>query len=491
MPDSSNRQAVLALDQGGHASRAFVVGLDGSVLTEHHCDIATFYPAVDRVEHDPLELVSSFRSCLQVVAEYCTRHGVDIVAAGLATQRSSMVCWDRHTGSPLTPVLSWQDRRNADWLRGLTHWNPLVHERTGLRISAHYGAGKMRWCLDHLPEVAAAYSVGRLAWGPLASFLLFHLVREHPLLVDPVNASRTLLWGLSAMDWDGELLALFHLDDSCLPRCVANLHAFGMLDIPDRNVPLSLLTGDQPAALFAYGAPDLDTAYINMGTGAFVQRLTHAPPRHAPELLSSVVYCGEGNSLFGLEGTVNGAGSAIMQLVRELAIDADVAEREFESWLQTCVVPPLFLNGVSGLGSPYWRSDFNSRFVGNGTPQEKLVAVAESVLFLINVNLAEMSRYLALPRRVVATGGWAKNSGLCQRLANLTGLPVHRPGQVEATALGLAWLLARPFGQWSVREAMDIFTPAVDAALQNRYQAWLRQMTIELQESGADPARYP
>src|SRR6185295_15989616 len=119
-----------------------------------------------------------------------------------------------------SPVISWQDRRNAAFVAQLISRAREIHARTGLVLSPHYGASKLRWCLDNLPEVASAARDGRLAFGPLSSFLLFRLLEERPLVTDPANASRTQLYDPAARDWSPQLLDLFGINSACLPTPV-------------------------------------------------------------------------------------------------------------------------------------------------------------------------------------------------------------------------------------------------------------------------------
>ena len=105
----------------------------------------------------------------------------------------SAICWDRATGRPLSPIFSWQDRRAHAWIAELAAHGDDVHRRTGLFLSPHYGATKLRWALDHLPAVRAAREAGTLCWGPMASFLAFRLCGERPFLADPQCAARTQL----------------------------------------------------------------------------------------------------------------------------------------------------------------------------------------------------------------------------------------------------------------------------------------------------------
>jgi glycerol kinase len=432
--------------------------------------VATRRIGAHRVEHDPEEMVASFDQAIASVLAAVPRT-TRIEAAGLATQRSSLVCWDRRSGEPLSPVLSWQDRRTHAWMRRMRAAAARVHRRTGLVLSPHYGASKLRWCRDHLPAVRRAGAEGRLAWGPLASFLTFRLLAERPHVVDPVHASRTLLWSLRRNAWDPRLLSLFGLPREPLPEIVPNLHPFGTLVTAGRRIPLRLVIGDQPAALFAPGRLEPEVVHLNVGTGAFVQRPCRRPLRAAGLLTGMVLSSGRG-SIYALEGTVNGAGSALAWAGSRLGISPRTAERELPRWLAASGSPPLFINGVSGLGAPFWVPDLRSRFVGAGSAREKMAAVVESIAFLAQANLDAMRRRLPLPRRLRITGGFSALDGLCRRVADLSGLAVERPHDPEATARGVAWLLAGNSAGWDENSVADRFDPASDAELHKRYRRW-------------------
>jgi len=465
----------LALDQGGHASRALVFDRRGAVVARGLCELSVAYPRDAWVEQDPEAMVGSIRRAIAQTLETLGERRAAIATAGLATQRSSVVCWDRATGAALSPVISWQDRRAHAWLERFADRTEEIHRRTGLMLSAHYGASKLHWCLDHLPEVQQARESGCLAFGPLASFLLFRMLRERPLWVDPANAGRTLLWNLASRDWDPVLLEMFGIPLAALPHCVPTRHAFGTLEIDGQAIPLTISNGDQPAALFAFGAPHADSAYINLGTGAFVQRALGPNPDYYPRLLTGIVRHDSVETSYVLEGTVNGAGAALDWIGLELGI-TDL-EAQLPAWLARESDPPLFLNGVSGLGAPFWVADFESRFVGEAEEWQKVVAVAESIVFLLQANLDEMRALSPPTAQLFLTGGLSRYDGLCQRLADLNGLPAYRPAEYEATARGTAYLLADCPDDWSEPEPGRHFTPHANAALRARYQRWRAVMS--------------
>jgi glycerol kinase len=463
---------VLALDQGGHASRAVLFDAAGNDVAEAHVPVATRRQGTDRVEHDADELAGSLRIAAQDVCESAGTRDRDIVAAALACQRSTVVCWDRSDGRALSPALSWQDRRDAGYLEQLRDRAGWIRERTGLVLSPHYGANKLRWCLETLPEVRAAAASDRLAAGPLASFLTSRLLRERPVCVDPSNAARTLLFDPATQDWVPELLDAFGVPRRVLPRPVPTRYVYGTLDIGARSIPLTACTGDQAAAVFACGDPAPDEVWLNAGTGAFLQRAIAADTRPADGLLKSVLFSDASRVVYTLEATVNGAASALDWLQSRVALDVGRAVQSLPVHAPARV--PLFMNGVGGLGSPWWRPDFPSEFLGEGDELAQATAVIESVAFMVAVNL-ELTRSAGPLGSVLMTGGLARNDYLCQAIADVARLPVRRLALREGTARGAAFLAAGDAARWAQPPLDRSFTPGA-SALGARFLDWRREM---------------
>jgi glycerol kinase len=465
-------EVFVAIDQGGHATRASAYTATGALEGAALVTIATQRNALGHIEHDPAEVVASVRTALVELARLVRPE--QWAAAGLAVQRSSLVCWSADDGRALSPVISWQDTRNAAWLRGLARRAEDVQRLTGLTLSPHYGASKIRWCLDHLHEVRAAASQSRLRAGPLASYLLHRLLEERPLLADASTAARTLLWSPFERDWSEELLALFGIPRAVLPRATGTSHAFGTLACDGARVPLVVCNGDQSVVPFAAGALDFDAAYVNLGTGAFVLRPTPDPLR-APPLLTSVIRMDDRDADFVLEGSVNGAGAALDWFERHHGAAADRMLALLGNAELADEGAPFFLNGVSGLASPFWKPDFESRFVGDGTDLQLCRAVLESVAFLIKANLDEMDRHRPDPERLVASGGLAENGLICRMLACLAGVPADRGSDREATSRGLAYLVAGMPKDFQA-PPVERFEPDPDQRLLARYLKWLALM---------------
>ena len=493
LPPGESRALFLALDQGGTSSRAVLFDSLGREVATAHVPINTRRTGADRVEHDAAELLQSLRTAAHDACESPLAAGRPIAAAGLATQRSTLCCWDRTDGTPLSPALSWQDRRNASWLHEhLGARSGWVRELTGLPLSPHYGASKLRWCLDELPEVQLALRDERLCAGPLASFLVQGLCSAEEACADPANASRTLLFDPAVLDWSPPLLEAFGIPASVLPRCVGTNHDFGTIALDaTRRAPLLACSGDQSAAVFAFGPPSTTTAYVNAGTGAFVQRVLRDGAGPAPRgLLKSVLYArtdDAAGALYCHEGTVNGAYAALEWLGKRVGVDVRRTLTTLSTALAGGDVPLLFMNGVGGLGAPYWLPDFRSEFlpvagsaaisVDDATELQQIGAVVESIAFLIAVNVLAMHRIAPL-QRLTITGGLAVCDYLCEVLAEATQMTVERPAALEATSRGIAYLAAGQPQDWLPVPIEKSFAPTGEHPVIDRFEQWRVAMSL-------------
>ena len=473
------RGQILALDQGTHATRAVVFDDRGRVIATAQQRVDLYRRSHAEVEQDARLILASMRS---VIAEVLVSPGVQpsrIDAAGLATQRSSVVAWNREDGEALSPLLSWQDRRNESLVASLMEHHSVIQNKTGLCLSAHYGASKLRWLLEQEPAVARARASGRLLMGPLAAWLMYHLIAGNPAWVDHANASRTLLWNLHSRDWDAQLLAMFGVPGSALPACRPICSDYGV--IAGCGIPLRAVNGDQTAALYAQGRPEPGSLFVNLGTGAFVLLPVADVTAPPSGLLAGVSQSREGTADYYLEGTVNGAGAALDWAANRLAIANP--ERRLAAWLAQIDEPPLFINTVGGLGAPWWQAGPAPVFLGEpASPAHALVSVVESILFLIQVNIESLQAHAPDSRRVRLSGGLARLDGVCQKLADLSGLTVLRQPMTEATARGIAWQAAGCPAEWPPSGREDIFQPQSNSALHRRYRQFVEALKRQLRE---------
>lgn len=468
---------ILAIDQGTHSTRAVIYDGAGKQIVLSRSAVQLNVISRTEIEQSPDEILESVTTTIAGALDSAGLHFRDIKYIGIATQRSSVMAWHRENGDALSPVLSWQDLRTETQMARLHELSADIHARTGLRLSAHYGAGKIQWLLTRDHNVSACVDDPSLVVGPLVSFLVKHLLASGDDVVDDANASRTLLWNIETGDWDPVLLDIFKVKASMLPECRPIQTMYGRTR--DGNIPVTAVSGDQTAALYAHGMPKLDTLIVNIGTGAFVLLPTGHVKLEHENLLTGISMSGASARQYYLEGTVNGAAAALEWGAKRY--DFNNLESMLPGWLDDISEPPIFINTIGGLGAPWWKPGPEPVFSGAtpDTPQAA-VAIIESIIFHIQAIIILMQKVHPAIRAIRISGGLANLDGLCQRLASLSGIEVTRPAATEATARGIAWLAAgEPVG-WDKLDAPDIFIPASDTHLKQRYQTFIETLTAAL-----------
>jgi glycerol kinase len=478
--NSNLKQSVIAIDQGTFSSRAMVFAIDGSCLFHAQQSIELKRIDAQRIEQDGSEILQSVKYALNQAIEFCQTENIKILSAGLATQRSSIIAWRPSTGQPVSALLSWQDTRAADWLKSFETRQKFIQRRSGLRLSAHYGVSKMHWLMKNSPDVQQALQHNDCVITPLASFLMFHLLHLNPIVIDSVNASRSLLCNLLEQGWDNELLALFRIPPAILPACQPVQHNFGKLQ--SSGIELRAVNGDQNSALYSQGEPDQHSLRVNLGTGAFILAPLTMDKIASAEfecsgLLASISGGDNAQTAYSIEGTVNGAGAALDWLQQQFdSIDTRHINQQDLSHIR----PAIFINSIGALGSPFWRSDIEAHFLDDfepgQNPREALAGVLESIVFLLQINHLAIKQVKSELHSIVIGGGLSQSDYLCQKLANLSGLSVQRSSQSEATARGIAWLALENVSQWVSLPNEKVFEPSSDDSLQYRFERFCAEM---------------
>ncbi len=219
---TSTAKYVLALDQGTTSSRAMLVSEDGRVHGLAQRPFQQIFPKPGWVEHDPLEIWSSQAGVVGEVLARVNATGRSLAAIGITNQRETTILWNRKTSDPIHNAIVWQDRRTSgfcDELRAQGH-EELIREKTGLVMDAYFSASKIRWMLDNVQGAKEAAQRGELAFGTVDSWLIWKLTGGEVHATDITNASRTMLFNIHTQQWDDELLSLFEIPKSLLPRVV-------------------------------------------------------------------------------------------------------------------------------------------------------------------------------------------------------------------------------------------------------------------------------
>jgi glycerol kinase len=446
---------ILALDQGTTSSRAIVFAEDGSVRAQAQQEFRQIFPQPGWVEHDPEEI---WASQLKVARRALARAGLkaaDIAALGITNQRETTVLWERKSGRPVHNAIVWQDRRTAaacDMLkrRGKTK---AVRSKTGLVLDPYFSATKLAWLLDSIPGLRLRAERGELAFGTVDGWLAWKLSGGALHVTDISNASRTMLYNIHTGAWDEELLALFRIPRSLLPRVLPSSYLYGETAIFGAPIPIAGIAGDQQAALFGQGCHAPGMAKNTYGTGCFMLLNTGAvavPSRHG--LLTTCCAQPKSKPQYALEGSVFVAGAVVQWLRDGLGVIRASGEIEALAASVEDSAGVYLVPAFAGLGAPHWDAYARGTILGltRGTTHAHIARAAlEAIAFQSAEVLQAMQKDAGIAlKELRVDGGATANGMLMQFQADLLGVPVIRPKVLETTALGAAYLAGLATGVW-------------------------------------------
>jgi len=451
------RPALLAIDQGTTSSRALVFDETGAVIATAQEEFAQGYPQPGWVEHDPEVIWATVLSTARKALSAAEDQGWRVEAIGVTNQRETTLVWDRQTGRPIHNAIVWQDRRTAKTCARLKAEGaePLVTERTGLVLDPYFSATKLAYILETVPGARARAEAGELAFGTVDSFLIWRLTGGAVHVSDASNASRTALYGLTASDWDADLLDLFQIPRPILPQIVDCAGRYGDTDagIFGRPIPICGAAGDQQAAALGQACLHPGEVKSTYGTGAFLLVNTgETPVRSDNRLLATTAWRLNGRSTFALEGSILSAGATVQWLRDGLGLIARSSEIEALAQSADPECGVYLVPAFSGLGAPHWDPDARGVLCGltrgSGRAEIARAALDSTVYQTQDLLTAVKADGVALSTLKV-DGGMSVNDSLMQRLADICQVQTVRPQNAEATAWGAAFLAGLGAGLFS------------------------------------------
>ncbi len=448
---------ILSFDQGTTSSRAIVFDKSGSIVSLAQKEFRQIFPFPGWVEHDPLEIWSSQ---IGVAAEAISKAGLDsndIAAIGITNQRETTVVWDKETGRPVYNAIVWQDRRTADFCDQLKKQNyqNTIREKTGLVIDAYFSATKVNWILKNVEGAREKAEQGKLAFGTIDSWLIWHLTKGKVHATDITNASRTMLFNINTQNWDDDLLKIFEIPKSMLPEVKQSSEIFGTTSAALFSSEISIggVAGDQNSALFGQMCTAPGMVKNTYGTGCFMlMNIGDKPILSKNNLLTTIAWKMNGQIQYALEGSIFSAGSAIQWLRDELGIIRTSSEVET---LATSVEDNggvFFVPAFTGLGAPYWNQHARGILVGI-TRGSKAAHIARAALESIAYQTMEVLKAMEADsgigiKELRVDGGATVNDLLMQFQADVLNTKVIRPRITETTAMGAAYLAGLAVGFW-------------------------------------------
>jgi glycerol kinase len=480
---------ILALDQGTTSSRAIVFDKLARERSLAQQPTTQLYPRPGWVNQDATEIWETTLETARAALHQAALSGQDIAGIGIVNQRETLVIWDRETSKPVSPAIVWQSRQSQPQIEALLArgMGATYQSTTGLVPDAYFTASKLAWLLEEDADLRRRAEDGELLAGTVDSWLLWNLTGGAVHATDISNASRTMLFDIRTLEWSVDLIQDMAIPPQMLPRVVASA-GIGGLTVPDLfggEIPVSGIAGDQQAALFGQTCFAPGEAKNTYGTGSFLLLNTGGELKSSTQrLLSTIAWQIDNRVDYALEGSVFISGAAVEWLRDGLGIiDSVQAVEALASTVRDAggvtVVPAL-----TGLGAPHWDASARGTILGitrGSTAAHIARATLEAIAFqtrdVIDAMTADSGISLTSLR---VDGGAARNDLLMQIQADILGVPVIRPQNVETTAVGAAFLAGLGCGLWPDQASLKdrwaverVFEPMIDEAeRQDHYAVW-------------------
>lgn len=485
---------IMALDAGTTSNRCILFNEKGEMCSVAQKEFTQSFPQPGWVEHDAEEIWSTQLEVAQTAMANIKATAGDIAAIGITNQRETAIVWNKHTGVPIYRAIVWQCRRTAEYCdslkaKGLTE---TYRQKTGLVIDAYFSATKIKWILDHVEGAREQAERGDLLFGTVETWLIWKLTLGQAHVTDYSNASRTMLFNISTLDWDDEILNELNIPKSMLPVPKPSSQVYGEANpiFFGGPIPIGGAAGDQQAALFGQTCFLAGDAKNTYGTGCFLLMNTGDKPVFSKNgLVTTIAWGLDGKVTYALEGSIFIAGASIQWLRDEMRFIDSSADSEYMARKVNdtggCYVVPAF----TGLGAPYWDQYARGTIVGltRGVGKCHIIrATLESIAFQVNDVLEIMKSESGIHlSSLKVDGGASANNLLMQMQADISGAPVNRPVCVETTAMGAAYLAGLAVGYWPDKEAViqnwasdRIFSPEITSEERNyKNKMWKKAVT--------------
>ncbi|MDR0810851.1 MAG: glycerol kinase, partial [Paludibacter sp.] len=298
------------------------------------------------------------------------------------------------------------------------------------------------------------------------------------------------LFNIHTLDWDDELLRIFHIPRSIMPVAKPCDSVFGETDFEGlfgKKIKIAGILGDSHGALAGQMCFDEGMGKATYGTGSSVMVNIGETPAAAPEgLVTSVGFAALGKVFYAYEGNIHCTGATIKWLADELKLIDNQQETETLALSVADNGGVYFVPAFAGLGAPWWNVAAKAAITGMtlGTGKAHIVRAAlEAIAYQIKdlTDLMTKRAGVAL-KELRVDGGPTKNAFLMQFQSDMLDTQINISEIEEASALGAVLMNGLALGHWrslaeiqQLRKNNNFIYPKMSSETREKlYNDWLK-----------------
>ncbi|UOQ95394.1 gluconokinase [Halobacillus shinanisalinarum] len=444
-----NAQYYLGVDIGTTSTKSVLFNKKGGIITQHTINYPLHTPNPLVAEQDPNEI---FEAVLETIREAIKKGGIatsQIQFISFSSAMHSLIAVDEY-GSLLTNSITWADTRSAEYATDIkeNHNGHEIYLRTGTPIHAMSPLSKLVWLKAEEPDIFAKAA----KFISIKEYVFYKLFNEY--VVDYSIASATGLFNLEALDWDQEALKLTGITPNHLSALVPTTHSLTglkseyqrLLGLSD-HIPFIIGASDGVLSNLGVNAIDPGVIAVTIGTSGAI-RTVSSEPRTDPKGRIFCYALTEDHWIIG--GPVNNGGMVLRWLRDEFAAsEVETAKRlgidpyDVLTKIASSIEPGsdglIFHPFLTGERAPLWNSSARGSFFGlsiHHKKQHMVRAVLEGIVYNLYTVLLALEELTGEPKRIQATGGFARSEMWRQMMTDIFDKPVVVPESYESSCLG-------------------------------------------------------
>lgn len=440
---------MIGIDIGTTSTKAVLFEENGKVVANANEGYPLYTPTADVAEQDPEEIFAAVISCVRQVMTKSQITQEDVLLVSFSTAMHSVIPVDKD-GKPLMRCLTWADNRSVEWSERLKNdmGGHAIYLRTGTPIHPMSPLTKLLWLRHDQPDIFN--NTGKFI--SIKEYVWFKLFGKY--VVDYSIASCTGLMNLEKLDWDQEALQIAGITPDQLSNLVPTTYVTnGLLQEYAEQMGLSSSTpfviGASDGVLSNLGVNAIDPGVvaITIGTSGAIRTVVDHPTTDP----KGRIFCyALTDKHWVIGGPVNNGGGIFRWVRDEIAAsEVETAKRlgispyDVLTKIGSKVNPGsdglLFHPFLAGERAPLWNPNARGSFFGLTLHHKKehmIRAVLEGVIFNLYTVLLAMEEQIGQPRRIQATGGFARSSLWRQMMADIFNQKVVIPEDFESSCLG-------------------------------------------------------
>ena len=428
-------------------------------------------------------MIENIVCCIKEIIKNSEININKIESVGIANQTETLVVWDKKSGKPVLPAISWQCKRSSELIKKYKNNFNLkeINRKTGLNLDATFTATKILWLKINHPKIYNKITNNKYLIGTVDTWIVWTLTKGKTYSTDATNASRTLLCNTKKLSWDKSLIEQFQLKKIILPEIKKNYDNFGKINKSYFGVEIDIKAsiGDQQASLFGNECLNKGDLKITLGTGGFLwlNKGNKFVPKNNSGCLETLGWFID-KPIFASEGFVIMAGALLDYFIENLNYAKNF--NDFEKMALTKQRNNIFIMpSILGLGTPWWSSKSNGSIYGldsRTTHEDICLAVFESVGFQIKAALDALKKHSNTNIKKINIDGKLSTSKLIKKiLSSLICKDFYFSSNSNITAIGAALLASNNTSLSDKKRTKYFFkNDKMHDYLINKYCTWKR-----------------